>query len=170
MKKKLHGKLPRASKPRNAAMPRALSRHISRRRNAAPRGGHDHSFKDLMIPAAISTAITTTAGVVGASQNWSAEKVAAGVALGGVVAAWIGDGDMIKNVGSGVAAAATAQLAMTVLDKRKAQTLVVAQAAPAAKRPSNAGEVPPEAVREALERVRTRMAMQREMDEDQADA
>ena len=168
MAKKPHARRPRAPKPRNAAMPRTLLRRVSRRRNAASRGAAS-PFKEQVLPLALGSAITAGAGAYAASQDWAPEKVAGVLTVGGLLMAWTGDGDAVKNVGSGVATSAAAQLGMALVDKRRKPTTAPAQTAAAPKRPANAGEMPPDALRDALERWRLQMSLEREMEDAAAD-
>jgi hypothetical protein len=169
MAKKPLARRPRATKPRNAAMPRTLLRRVSRRRNAAPRTP-SNAFNEQVLPLALGSAITAGIGVYGAHREWPAENVAGLLTAGGAVLAWKGEGEAVKNVGTAIASSGAAQLGIALVEKkRKAPPTVVAQATAVPKRPANAGELPPEALREALERWRLQMALEREMEDEAAD-
>lgn len=167
MAKKNTARPPRMSRPRNAAMPRALVRRVSRRRNASSHASAS-PFQEQVVPLALGSAITAGTGAYAASQEWSAEKVAGVLTVGGLIMAWKGEGDAVKNVGTGVATSAAAQLGIALVEKHRKQQSPPTQVASAPKRPANAGELPPEALREALERWRLQMALEREMDDSHA--
>lgn len=168
MAKKPDARRPRATKPRNAAMPRALLRRVSRRRNAGSRAAAN-PFKEQVLPLALGSAITAGAGAYAAANDWAPEKVAGVLTAGGLIMAWTGDGDAVKTIGSGVATSAAAQLGIALVDKHRKQSSAPAQVAAAPKRPANAGEMPPEALRDALERWRLQMSLEREMEDAAAD-
>ena len=70
--------------------------------------------------------------------------------------AWKGDAPTIRSIGAGVMSAAGSQLALMMLDDRDHKA---APATAVAKKPANAGELPPGSLENALERARARLAL-----------
>lgn len=159
MRAKLQSKM--RGRPRNAA-PRSPVRRASRRRNAAPHV--ERGFGEFVAPAALGAAAVTAAGFIGQARKWSPESTALIVMGTGLATAWFSDDELVKNVASGAAATGATQLALSTFARSKAQPEQVAQAT-SPQRPSNAVDIPPDAVQEALERVRIGMALRRETEE-----
>lgn len=141
-----------------------------------------HSFRNAVprAPGAPKRSDETTAqrllytagGMLGASvaggfmkrENWIAPKTLA-IALTAVGAglAWKGDAPTIRSVGAGVMGASGGQLTMMMLDKETPGSTGEAKTTTASTTPSklkNADQLPDAALLSALERARTRLALE----------
>jgi len=102
---------------------------------------------------AAGAAGTALLGSFLARQGWAPKTIAGALTAVGAGLAWKGDGSTIKSVGAGTMSAAGSQLALMMIDDRGKP------AAPTAKKPSNADELPPGALESAFERARERLAL-----------
>ncbi len=103
---------------------------------------------------------TSLVGSFLAHEGWAPKTIATALVAVGAGLAWKGDAPPIRSIGAGVMSAAGSQLALMMIDDRdhkKAGTPTVA--APAPKKQSNAGELPPGSLENAFERAKTRLAM-----------
>ena len=105
---------------------------------------------------AAGAATTSLAGSFLAREGWAPRTVATALAAVGAGLAWKGDAPTIRSIGAGVMSAAGSQLALMMLEERD-RRVTTAQAGPA-KRPANAGELPPGALEIAFERERARLS------------
>lgn len=138
-------------------------------RNAAPRAPRaattkpeeETSLKRLGYTAA-GAATTSLAGSFLAHEGWAPKTIATALAAVGAGLAWKGDAPTIRSIGAGVMSAAGSQLALMMMDERdhkaSAATAQAAQA-PVAKKPANAGELPPGSLENAFERAKTRLSI-----------
>jgi hypothetical protein len=131
-----------ASAPRAPRAPRAKA------------AGEDTSSKRLLYTAA-GAGGTALVGSFLARQGWAPKTVAGALAAVGTGLAWKGDGATIQSVGAGAMSAAGSQLALMLIDDRDRKP----SAPTTAKKPSNADDLPPGALENALERARTRLAL-----------
>ena len=104
---------------------------------------------------AAGAATTSLAGAFLAREGWAPRTVATALAAVGAGLAWKGDAPTIRSIGAGVMSAAGSQLALMMLEERDRKT---STAQVAAKRPANAGELPPGALEIAFERERARLS------------
>ena len=138
-------------------------------RNAAPRAPRattakpeeETSLKRLGYTAA-GAATTSLAGSFLAHEGWAPKTIATALAAVGAGLAWKGDAPTIRSIGAGVMSAAGSQLALMMMDERDhkasgptAQTVQ----GPVAKKPANAGELPPGSLENAFERAKTRLSI-----------
>jgi hypothetical protein len=136
-------------------------------RNAAPRvprsgkPEEETAIKRLAFTAA-GAAGTALAGSFLAHEGWAPKTIATALAAVGGGLAWKGDAPTIRSVGAGVMSAAGSQLALMIIDDRekKAAPATTAPATQVAKKPSNAGELPPGALESALSRAQARLALE----------
>jgi hypothetical protein len=136
-------------------------------RNAAPRAPRsgkpeeETAIKRLAYTAA-GAAGTALAGSFLAHEGWAPKTIATALAAVGGGLAWKGDAPTIRSVGAGVMSAAGSQLALMIIDDRekKAAPAPTAPATQVAKKPSNAGELPPGALERALSRAQARLALE----------
>jgi hypothetical protein len=120
------------------------------------------------IKAAGGALASTVLGAYVAQQDWLPPKVMTGVITGlGAVLALEGP-PKLKSLGIGAMAAATGQLGFMLIDdqliksaddKHKKEQVASKPAAPPAKKQSNAGDIPADALARAYERARLRMAL-----------
>ncbi|MFT3697697.1 MAG: hypothetical protein QM831_31450 [Kofleriaceae bacterium] len=96
------------------------------------------------------------AGSLLARQGWAPKTVATAMTAVGAGLAWKGDGEKVRDLGTGVMSASGSQLALMIIDDRDAKAPA---AQVAVKKPANAGELPPGALESALERAKARLAM-----------
>ena len=92
----------------------------------------------------------------------ASKTIATALAAVGAGLAWKGDAPTIRSIGAGVMSAAGSQLALMMMDDRdhKASgTTAQAAQAPVAKKPANAGELPPGSLENAFERAKTRLSI-----------
>ena len=136
-------------------------------RNAAPRAPRattakpeeETSLKRLGYTAA-GAATTSLAGSFLAHEGWAPKTIATALAAVGAGLAWKGDAPNVRSIGAGVMSAAGSQLALMMMDERDHKTSgATAQASPVAKRPANAGELPPGSIENAFERAKTRLSI-----------
>jgi hypothetical protein len=124
----------------------------------APRAGKpgEESSTHRLGYTAAGAAGTALLGSFLARQGWAPKTIAGALTAVGAGLAWKGDGSTIKSVGAGTMSAAGSQLALMMIDDRQKPA-----AAPtvAAKKPSNADELPPGALENAFERARERLAL-----------
>ncbi len=130
-----------------ASAPRAL------RAPRAKTAGEDTSSRRLLYTAA-GAGGTALVGSFLARQGWAPKTVAGALAAVGTGLAWKGDGSTIQSVGAGAMSAAGSQLALMLIDDRDRKAPPTT-----GKKPSNADELPPGALENALERARTRLAL-----------
>jgi hypothetical protein len=136
-------------------------------RNAAPRAPRsgkpeeETAIKRLAFTAA-GAAGTALAGSFLAHEGWAPKTIATALAAVGGGLAWKGDAPTIRSVGAGVMSAAGSQLALMIIDDRekKAAPAPATPATQVAKKPSNAGELPPGALESALSRAQARLALE----------
>ena len=136
-------------------------------RNAAPRAPRagkpedETPIKRLAYTAA-GAAGTALAGSFLAHEGWAPKTIATALAAVGGGLAWKGDAATVRSVGAGVMSAAGSQLALMMIDDRdkKAAPVVAAAAPQVAKKPANAGELPPGALENALARAQARFALE----------
>lgn len=136
-------------------------------RNAAPRAPRagkveeETPIKRLAYTAA-GAAGTALAGSFLAHEGWAPKTIATALAAVGGGLAWKGDAPTIRSVGAGVMSAAGSQLALMMIDDRdkKAAPAPAVAATQVAKKPSNAGELPPGALESALARAQARLALE----------
>src|SRR4029079_13342532 len=90
------------------------------------------------------------------------KTIATALAAVGGGLAWKGDAPTIRSVGAGVMSAAGSQLALMMIDDRDKQAAPApaVAATQVAKKPSNAGELPPGALESALARAQARLALE----------
>src|SRR5690348_3802781 len=126
-------------------------------RNAAPRAPRaakseeETPLKRLAYTAA-GAAGTALAGSFLAHEGWAPKTIATALAAVGGGLAWKGDAATVRSVGAGVMSAAGSQLALMVIDDREKKAAPAAPATQVAKKPSNAGELPPGSLENALAR------------------
>ena len=135
--------------------------HPGRHRNAAPRApraatkpGEETPLQRLGYTAA-GAAGSAMAGAFLARQGWAPKTIAGVLAAVGAGLAWKGEGNTIRSLGAGTMSSAGGQLALMVIDDREQPKVQVATA----KRPSNADELPPDALQSAFERAREQIAL-----------
>jgi hypothetical protein len=136
-------------------------------RNAAPRTpragkAEDETPLKRLAATAGGAAGTALAGSFLAHEGWAPKTIATALAAVGAGLAWKGDAPTIRSVGAGVMSAAGSQLALMIIDERdkKATTASVAsQQVAVAKKPANAGELPPGALDAALQRAQARLSL-----------
>ncbi|MFT3700194.1 MAG: hypothetical protein QM831_44015 [Kofleriaceae bacterium] len=116
--------------------------------------------------------VYTLAGAAGASlaggflkrEGWIPPKTfATALTAVGAGLAWKGDASPIRSVGAGVMGASGGQLALMMIDKSAAKTdtkTVPPAIATAQPKLKNADQVPDAAILAALERARTRLALE----------
>ncbi len=134
-------------------------------RNAAPRAprvdkpGEETSLRRLGFTAA-GAAGTSLIGTFLAKEGWAPKTIATALAAVGAGLAWKGDEPTIRSVGAGAMSAAGSQLALMIMEDRDHKP-ATANAPPtvAAKKPANAGELPPGAVENAFERAKARLVL-----------
>ena len=135
-------------------------------RNATPRAPRtttkpeeETALKRLGYTAA-GAATTSLAGSFLAHEGWAPKTIATALATVGAGLAWKGEGATIRSIGAGVMSAAGSQLALMMMDERdhKASGGTTAQAGPA-KKPANAGELPPGSLENAFERAKARLSI-----------
>ena len=133
-------------------------------RNAAPRAPRaakqeeETPLKRLAMTAG-GAAGTALAGSFLAPEGWAPKTIATALSAVGAGLAWKGDSSTIRSVGAGVMSAAGSQLALMVLDDRDKKAAPAPAAPQVAKKPANAGSLPPGALESALERAQTRLAL-----------
>ena len=154
-KKKKHGK---KHSYRNAA-PRPVQRNATPRASRAVAANDDTSLRRLGFTAA-GAAGTALAGSFLAKEGWAPKTIATALAAVGAGLAWKGDESTIRSVGAGAMSAAGSQLALMIMEDRDHKP-PTPSAAPtvAAKKPANAGELPPGAVENAFERAKARLVL-----------
>ena len=133
-------------------------------RNAAPRAPRaatqkpedETPLKRLGYTAA-GAGGTSLVGSFLAHEGWAPKTVATALAAVGAGLAWKGDAPGIRSLGAGVMSAAGSQLALMMIDDRdhKAGGVTTAQA----KKPANAGELPPGSLENAFERAKARLSI-----------
>ena len=106
---------------------------------------------------AAGAATTSLAGSFLAREGWAPKTVATALAAVGAGLAWKGDAPTIRSIGAGVMSAAGSQLALMMIDDREHK----AAPAPtvAAKKPANAGDLPPGSLENAFERAKARLVL-----------
>ena len=136
-------------------------------RNAAPRAPRattakpeeETALKRLGYTAA-GAATTSLAGSFLAHEGWAPKTIATALAAVGAGLAWKGDAPTVRSIGAGVMSAAGSQLALMMMDERDHKaSAATAQTSPVAKRPANAGELPPGSIENAFERAKTRLSI-----------
>ena len=135
-------------------------------RNATPRAPRaatttdETSLRRLAYTAA-GAAGTALVGSFLAREGWAPKTVATTLTAVGAGLAWKGDESMVRSVGAGAMSAAGSQLALMIIDDReqKAAPAAPTTAATAAKKPANAGELPPGALENAFERAKQRLVL-----------
>jgi hypothetical protein len=140
------------------------SKH-ARYRNAAPRDAAprpaprtsrgDTSLTRLGYTAA-GAAGTALIGSFLAHEGWAPKTIATALATVGAGLAWKGDSSMIQSLGAGAMSAAGSQLALMVIDDRGRKR----EPPSTVKKPANADALPPGALEAALERARSRLAIE----------
>ena len=109
---------------------------------------------------AAGAATTSLAGSFLAHEGWAPKTIATALAAVGAGLAWKGDAPTIRSIGAGVMSAAGSQLALMMMDERDHKaSAATAQAAQTAKKPANAGELPPGSLENAFERAKTRLSI-----------
>lgn len=101
---------------------------------------------------------TSAAGAFLARYNWRPRTIAGFLTAVGAGFAARGDTATLRSIGAGTMAAAGAALSLMILDKDTPAASAETVAA-AAKKPANAGELPPGALEAAFERARRQLAM-----------
>jgi hypothetical protein len=134
-------------------------------RNAAPRApraaaakGGDDSLHRLGYTAA-GAAGTALVGSFLAREGWAPKTIATALAAVGAGLAWKGDESTIRSVGAGAMSAAGSQLALMMIDDRDHKAAASAPAVATAKKPANAGELPPGSLETAFERAKARLVL-----------
>ena len=136
-------------------------------RNAAPRAPRatttkpeeETALKRLGYTAA-GAATTSLAGSFLAHEGWAPKTIATALAAVGAGLAWKGDAPTVRSIGAGVMSAAGSQLALMMMDERDHKaSAATAQTAAVAKKPANAGELPPGSLENAFERAKTRLSI-----------
>ena len=135
-------------------------------RNATPRSAPkpaqtpETALQRLGYTAA-GAAGTALAGSFLAHEGWAPKTIATALTAVGAGLAWKGDEATVRSVGAGVMSAAGSQLALMVIDdrdrKQQAQAAQTAQAQDA-KKPSNAGSLPPGSIESAFNQARAQLA------------
>jgi hypothetical protein len=134
-------------------------------RNAAPRAPRaakqeDETALKRLGYTAGGAAGTSLVGSFLAHEGWAPKTIATALAAVGAGLAWKGDAPTIRSIGAGVMSAAGSQLALMMMDDRDHKaSAATAQAAPVAKKPANAGELPPGSLENAFERAKTRLSI-----------
>ena len=128
----------------------------------APRAAHtkpdqETSLRRLGFTAA-GAAGTALVGTFLAHEGWAPKTNATALAAVGAGLAWKGDESTIRSVGAGAMSAAGSQLALMIMDDREHKAATVAAAVPA-KKPANAGELPPGSLESAFERAKARLVL-----------
>ena len=137
---------------RNAA-PSSATRATSPVRSARP----DTSLRRLGYTAA-GAAGTALIGSFLAHEGWAPKTIATALATVGAGLAWKGDSPTVQSLGAGAMSAAGSQLALMVIDDRGRKSRDPAPAP--GKKPANADALPPGALEAALERARSRLALE----------
>ncbi len=139
---------------RNAAPSPARNAVARAPRSARP----DETPLRRLAYTASGAAGTALAGSFLAHEGWAPKTIATALAAVGAGLAWKGDAPTIRSVGAGVMSAAGSQLALMMMDEhdQKPPTSPTVQTA---KKPSNAGGLPPGALESALERAQARLAL-----------
>ena len=106
---------------------------------------------------AAGAAGTALAGSFLAHEGWAPKTIATALATVGAGLAWKGDSPTIQSLGAGAMSAAGSQLALMVIDDRGRKSR---EPAGTVKKPSNADALPPGALEAALERARSRLALE----------
>jgi hypothetical protein len=136
---------------RNASAPRAP------RANA-----HEETPLRRLGLTAAGAAGTSLVGSFLAHEGWAPKTIATALGAVGAGLAWKGDAPAIRSLGAGAMSAAGSQLALMMLDDRghkAGTTTAVSAQAQAAKKPANAGELPPGSLENAFERAKARLAL-----------
>ncbi|MFT3693964.1 MAG: hypothetical protein QM831_12545 [Kofleriaceae bacterium] len=97
------------------------------------------------------------AGSLLARQGWAPKTVATAMTAVGAGLAWKGDGERVRDLGTGVMSASGSQLALMIIDDREKPAPATQVAI---KKPANAGELPPGALESALERAKARLSLE----------
>ena len=137
---------------RNAG-PSVTARATTPTRGSRP----DNSLRRLGYTAA-GAAGTALIGSFLAHEGWAPKTIATALATVGAGLAWKGDSPTIQSLGAGAMSAAGSQLALMVIDDRGRRGRDTAPAP--AKKPANADALPPGALEAALERARSRLALE----------
>jgi hypothetical protein len=119
------------------------------------------------IKAAGGAIASTVAGAYLAQQDWLPPKVMTGVITGLAAILALEGPEKWKPLGIGAMSAAGGQLGFMLIDDQLIKSAddkdkkvqVASNPAPATKKPSNAGDIPADALARAYERARLRMAM-----------
>jgi hypothetical protein len=134
-------------------------------RNATPRSTPKPQTPETPLQrlsyTAAGAAGTALAGSFLAHEGWAPKTIATALTAVGAGLAWKGDESTVRSVGAGVMSAAGSQLALMVIDdrdrKQQAQATQTAQASDA-KKPSNAGSLPPGSIESAFNQARAQLA------------
>ena len=142
---------------RNAAPVRGAQRNATPR---APRAaGTDETALRRLGFTAAGAAGTALVGSFLAHEGWAPKTIATALAAVGAGLAWKGDESGVRSVGAGAMSAAGSQLALMIMDDRDHKSATTsATASAAAKKPANAGELPPGSRESAFERAKARLA------------
>ena len=141
----------------------AKKKKLKKFRNAAPRAPRaagateETPLKRLGLTAA-GAAGTSLVGSFLAREGWAPKTIATALAAVGAGLAWKGDAPTIRSLGAGAMSAAGSQLALMMLDDRDHKASA-ATAQASAKKPANAGELPPGSLENAFERAKARLAL-----------
>jgi len=127
----------------------------------APRAGkaEDETPLKRLAYTAAGAAGTALAGSFLAHEGWAPKTIATALAAVGGGLAWKGDASTVRSVGAGVMSAAGSQLALMMIEDHDKKT-GPAPATQVAKKPSNAGELPPGSLENALARAQARLAIE----------
>ncbi|HEY0254705.1 MAG TPA: hypothetical protein VGC41_24435 [Kofleriaceae bacterium] len=135
-------------------------------RNAAPSAPRPRSAKAPEDPltrlawTAGGAAGAALAGSLLARQGWAPKTVATAMTAVGAGLAWKGDGDRVRDLGTGVMSASGSQLALMIIDDRDVHKAPPEPQVVAIKKPANAGALPPGSLEAALERAKARLALE----------
>ena len=136
----------------------AAPRSVAPRAPRAAQPEEETALKRLGYTAA-GAATTSLAGSFLAHEGWAPKTIATALAAVGAGLAWKGDAPTIRSIGAGVMSAAGSQLALMMMDDRDHKASATAQATPVAKKPANAGELPPGSLENAFERAKARLSI-----------
>ena len=136
---------------RNAAPARTV---VARASRTSIKEAEETPLRRLGYTAA-GAAATSLVGSFLAREGWAPKTVASALGAVGAGLAWKGDGSTIRSVGAGAMSAAGSQLALMLIDDHEHDKKPTDAAA---KKPANAGGLPPQALESAFERARERLS------------
>ncbi len=144
---------------RNASPRYAAPRNATPRAPRVDKPGDETSLRRLGVTAA-GAAGTALIGTFLAKEGWAPKTIATALAAVGAGLAWKGDEPTIRSVGAGAMSAAGSQLALMIMEDRDQKpTTASAPAVATAKKPANAGELPPGSLENAFERAKARLVL-----------